>query len=130
MPKTDITLPTVEELRSWVEEKPEGSDVAVCQSTSHCILAEFLSEKYPHLEIDVDFQAPSRQPPVRFWKDNIWVTVNNPGDESAEIDEELTFVDDALCQLLERFDHLSGMDCPVTREEVLTCFEENAHATS
>lgn len=115
-----VVLPTEEELKAWVAQQPEGSVVGLCRSAGNCMLAQHLAEKYPGIGVSVSYYGS------RHWSDKagqVHVVVETQGAYN-----EQRFDAPGLADVLKRFDRLMEWGTPITREQALTCFEENADA--
>lgn len=121
-----ITLPSVDELQAWVAQQPEGSVVGLCKSSGKCMLAQYLMNTYPTLGFSVIYCPTTRHAEaaghviVTYWKRGV-----SPDDQPyGQVDVTAP----ALADVLDRFDNLMAWGTRITREQALTCFEENAHA--
>lgn len=125
LPST-IVLPTVQELQAHVTSQPEGSVIGICQSSGHCMLADYLEKAYPDLRFSVTYY-PLSDAFLKAGKVHVtyWHRGTTP-DDSPYKEVECEAPD--LTRILERFDRLMGWNVPITREQALPCFEEKAHA--
>ena len=97
-----------EEVKQWVEKLPDGEIAGECGEAYHCIVANAIAAKYPHVQA-ASYNLHNAY--VRY-ADDRYYTVNTDPDTKR------------LHDLGYAFDDLGQPGTPITKQEALSLFEE------